>query len=182
MSTITEFYKKVSYIQENLNAPKNQFNSFGKYNYRNAEDILLALKPLAAKNGLILLVSDSIELIGERYYVKSTASLTDGQNTVQAEAFAREALSKKGMDDGQVTGSTSSYARKYALNGLLCIDDNKDADSMKSTTISEEITAAIESGGLDYINNNERYIKSIWAKLDQPVQAKIKQMRTPNND
>ena len=182
MSTITEFYKKVSYIQENLNAPKNQFNSFGKYNYRNAEDILLALKPLAAKNGLILLVSDSIELIGERYYVKSTASLTDGQNTVQAEAFAREALSKKGMDDGQVTGSTSSYARKYALNGLLCIDDNKDADSMKSTTISEEITAAIEAGGLDYINNNERYIKSIWAKLDQPVQAKIKQMRTPNND
>tara|TARA_R110002051_G_scaffold60359_1_gene110548 strand:- start:140 stop:688 length:549 start_codon:yes stop_codon:yes gene_type:complete len=182
MSTITEFYKKVSYIQENLNAPKNQFNSFGKYNYRNAEDILLALKPLAAKNGLILLVSDSIELIGERYYVKSTASLTDGQNTVQAEAFAREALSKKGMDDGQVTGSTSSYARKYALNGLLCIDDNKDADSMKSTTISEEVTADIESGGLDYINKNERYIKSIWAKLDQPVQAKIKQMRTPNND
>ena len=182
MSTITEFYKKVSYIQENLNAPKGQTNNFGKYKYRSAEDILLALKPLAAKNGLIVLVSDSIELIGERYYVKSTALLTDGQNTVQSEAFAREALSKKGMDDGQVTGSTSSYARKYALNGLLCIDDNKDADSMKSTTISEEITAAIESGGLDYINNNERYIKSIWAKLDQPVQAKIKQMRTPNND
>ena len=177
MSTITEFYKKVTFIQENLNAPKNQRNNFGKYNYRSAEDILLALKPLAAKNGLIVLINDSIELIGERYYVKATASLTDGQNTISAEAFAREALTKKGMDEGQVTGSTSSYARKYALNGLLCIDDNKDADSMKSTTLSEEISAGIETGGIDYINNNESYIKSIWNKLEQPLQEKIKQMR-----
>ncbi len=118
---------KLSVIQQSLNAPKGQFNSFGKYNYRSCEDILMAVKPLLG--GLILTVNDEMVLVGDRIYVKATASISDGHEIISTSAYAREAESKKGMDEAQVTGSTSSYARKYALNGLLLIDDNKDADS-----------------------------------------------------
>lgn len=123
---MSDFIKKVSEIQKKLNAPKSQYNSFGKYYFRNCEDILMAVKPLLGD--MILTVTDEITIIGDRYYVVATATLTDGNQQVSATAYAREAESKKGMDDAQVTGSTSSYARKYALNGLLAIDDNKDAD------------------------------------------------------
>ena len=177
---MADFYKKIVKIQENLNAPKGQQNNFGKYAYRSAEDILVALKPLLAKEGLFLIISDEVVQVGERYYVKVTAKITDGQTSIENTAFAREALSKKGMDDSQITGSTSSYARKYALNGLLCIDDNKDADSMKSVTLSGEIKNAVESQGIEYINKNEQYIKSIWSKLDQGVQNLIIQTRKPS--
>lgn len=123
-----EFYEKVSTIQTELKAPKSQFNKFGNYNYRNCEDILEALKPLLC--GLIVIMDDDIVQAGDRFYVKSTATITDGEHSLNSSAFARESLTRKGMDDAQLTGATSSYSRKYALNGLLLIDDTKDADSI----------------------------------------------------
>lgn len=122
-----EFYARLAEIQRTLNAPKNQYNSFGKYKYRSCEDILEGVKPLL--NGLFLSISDEVVLIGDRYYVKATATITDGDASHTATALAREEESKKGMDSAQVTGATSSYARKYCLNGLFGIDDSKDADT-----------------------------------------------------
>jgi len=118
-------------IQSKLKAPKGQFNDFGKYKYRNCEDILEAVKPLLSETETILTMKDEIVLIGDRYYIKATVSLWNKENTIAVSAFAREAESKKGMDVSQITGAASSYARKYALNGLFCIDDTKDADSGK---------------------------------------------------
>ena len=128
---IKTFYKTVSDVQQELKAPKNQFNKFGKYNYRNCEDILEGFKKIPS--GLVLTVSDDVIEVSGRIYVKSTAVLTDGEYSISTSAMAREAESKKGMDESQITGTASSYARKYALNGLLCIDDSKDADSMDNT-------------------------------------------------
>lgn len=125
-----EFIEKIVAIQSELKAPKGQYNSFGKYNYRSCEDILEGVKPLLTKHGLILTIQDSIDLIGDRFYVKATATITDGKEQLSTSAYARESLDKKGMDASQVTGATSSYARKYALNGLLAIDDTKDVDTM----------------------------------------------------
>lgn len=124
--------QKLINIQKDLKAPKSQYNAFGKYNYRNCEDILEAVKPLCAREGACLTLSDEIVQIGERYYIQATATLYDSEtgeviNTVTA--YAREEAEKKGMDGSQVTGAASSYARKYALNGLFNIDDTKDADS-----------------------------------------------------
>lgn len=118
-------------VQAELKAPKNQHNSFGKYDYRSAEDIIEAVKPLLKENGLFLNMSDDIVLIGDRYYVKATVKVVDvvTGESVQTSALAREAALKKGMDESQVTGTASSYARKYALNGLFAIDDNRDADT-----------------------------------------------------
>lgn len=128
-----EFIEKIVAIQSELKAPKGQYNSFGKYNYRSCEDILEGVKPLLAKHGLVLTIQDDIELIGDRYYVKAIATITDGKESISTSAYARESLDKKGMDASQVTGATSSYARKYALNGLLAIDDTKDADTMDNS-------------------------------------------------
>ncbi|ABU78327.1 ERF family protein [Cronobacter sakazakii] len=122
-----EFYARLAKIQAHLNAPKNQYNSFGKYKYRSCEDILEGVKPLL--DGLFLSISDEIVLIGDRHYVKAVATITDGESSHTATAMAREEESKKGMDAAQVTGATSSYARKYCLNGLFGIDDAKDADT-----------------------------------------------------
>lgn len=122
--------QRVGDIQHKLKAPKGQYNSFGKYNYRSCEDILEGVKPLLKEHNLALLIDDEIVQIGERYYVKATARITDGREFVSATAYAREPDTKKGMDESQITGATSSYARKYALNALLCIDDTKDADTM----------------------------------------------------
>lgn len=122
---------KLQGIQGLLKAPKGQTNKFGGYKYRSAEDILESVKPLLDQWGVILTVSDEVVEIGGRVYVKSTARITDSEhdNSVETTAFAREAEVKKGMDEAQITGSASSYARKYALNGLLCIDDTKDPDA-----------------------------------------------------
>ena len=124
-------YEKLMNIQSELKAPKGQRNSFGNYNYRSCEDILEAVKPLLAKHQAALTISDTIELIGTRFYVKTTAKLVDVVDGTMIEntAYARESESKKGMDDSQLTGATSSYARKYCLNGLFAIDDTKDADT-----------------------------------------------------
>lgn len=124
-------YASLMAVQAELKAPKNQHNSFGKYDYRSAEDIIEAVKPLLKDNGLFLNMSDEIVLIGDRYYVKATVKVVDvvTGESVQTSALAREAAQKKGMDESQVTGTASSYARKYALNGLFAIDDNRDADT-----------------------------------------------------
>lgn len=125
--------QKLIEIQAELKAPKNQFNKFGGYNYRNCEDILEAVKPLCAKHEIVPLLSDEIVMIGDRFYIKATAKVTDGKEEIATTAFARESKDKKGMDESQITGSASSYARKYALNGLFCIDDTKDADFMDNS-------------------------------------------------
>ena len=124
-------YLKLVKVQNELKAPKSQYNSFGKYSYRNCEDILEALKPLLNEVKAIVNISDEIVLVGERYYVKATVKFIDAETgeVVEASAMAREEETKKGMDASQLTGSTSSYARKYALNGLFAIDDTKDADT-----------------------------------------------------
>lgn len=123
--------EKLMAIQTELKAPKGQYNSYGKYNYRSCEDILEALKPLLKAHNCSLVISDDIEQIGDRYYIKATATLLDneGEDKIQNKAFARESLDTKGMNDSQITGTASSYARKYCLNGLFLIDDTKDADT-----------------------------------------------------
>ena len=126
MSNIVE---KLSAIQVELKAPKSNYNSFGKYNYRSCEDILEGVKPLLDKYRVALTLNDEIVLIGDRFYVKATATLYDGEQSLSATAYAREGNEQRGMSEAQLTGSTSSYARKYALNGLFSIDDTKDADA-----------------------------------------------------
>lgn len=126
-------------IQE-LNVPKSQYNSFGKYNYRNCEDILEAVKPLLKKHTCFLSISDELLYIGNRYYVKATATISDSSGLeVSATGFAREEEDKKGMDGSQITGASSSYARKYALNALFLIDDQKDSDSTNKVEKTQKI-------------------------------------------
>lgn len=134
---------KLQEIQLKLKAPKNQRNNFGNYNYRSCEDILEAVKPLLSEAGAIITINDEMLNIGDRYYVKATVTFICGEEKHSVSAFAREAENKKGMDESQITGAASSYARKYALNGLLLIDDTKDADSTnkhddKKTTPKKE--------------------------------------------
>ena len=134
--------EKLMRIQVELKAPKNLYNSFGKYHYRNAEGIQEALKPMEKAFGVVTTLSDSIEEVGGRIYVKATATLTDVEtgDQIAVTAYAREASDKKGLDDSQITGSTSSYARKYALNGLFLLDDTKDTDT-------EEYQSAVKQSG-----------------------------------
>lgn len=134
-------YTKLAEIQRTLKAPKGQTNTFGKYKYRSCEDILEAVKPLLGD--LAIIINDDVVCVGERVYVKATATLTDGEHEVSATAFARESLNKKGMDDSQITGTASSYSRKYALNGLLLIDDTKDSDAT-NTGNTDQITLCIQ--------------------------------------
>lgn len=121
--------KKLVAVQAALKAPKGQFNKFGGYKYRSCEDILEAVKPLLLEQGLQLTITDEPVEVGGRIYIKATATVTDGSETAAVSGYAREAETKKGMDESQITGTASSYARKYALNGLFLIDDTKDADA-----------------------------------------------------
>lgn len=138
------FGQKVANIQAKLSAPKNKRNDFNNFNYRNLEAILVAAKPLM--DGLILTISDEMVMLGDRYYIKATATITDGDKHYSTTAYAREEENKKGMDSAQVSGSTSSYARKYAVAGLFLCDDNKDPDSMDNTKepVKEDHQAIIE--------------------------------------
>lgn len=126
-----EFNEKLREVQTRIKAPKNLYNTFGNYRYRNAEGILEAVKPYLSEYNLCLTLGDEIVQVGDRYYIKATATLYDGMGSgsVSVSAYAREAAVKKGMDDSQITGTASSYARKYALNGLFLLDDTKDADT-----------------------------------------------------
>jgi len=126
---MAELIKKLINIQSSLNAPKGQYNSFGKYHYRSCEDIMAALKPLLQQEGVLQYITDDVVMIGDRFYVKATVTLTDGVDSISNSSFAREEETKKGADGSQITGSASSYARKYALNGMYNIDDSKDADT-----------------------------------------------------
>ena len=142
---MSNVYMKLIEVQSKLKAPKSQFNKFGNYAYRNCEDILEALKPILNQVKAVVNISDEVVLIGERYYIKATVKFIDGEtgDVIEASAMAREEERKKGMDSSQLTGSTSSYARKYALNGLFAIDDTKDSDTTNThgkdnvTTLSE---------------------------------------------
>lgn len=161
--------EKLLSIQKELIAPKSQYNSFGKYNYRNCEDILEAVKPLLDKNKCTLIIKDELVLIGDRYYIKATVILADIEDTegkIEATAYAREEESKKGMDGSQVTGASSSYARKYALNGLFCIDDTKDSDTTNKQ--SKKLSEA-QIKRLYAISNKAGYDKE---KLKQLVYKK----------
>ena len=124
-------YEKLSKIQTELVVAKNKRNDFGGFNYRSCEDILQAVKPFLTQHDLILTLSDEVILVGDKHYIQATATLTDGAETINTKAFAREPASPKSkMDESQTTGSASSYARKYALNGLLALDDNVDSDKL----------------------------------------------------
>lgn len=145
--------EKLLNIQQELKAPKNQRNNFGGYNYRSCEDILEAVKPLLKANNCTLTISDELVNIGTRYYVKATATLTDVENKedyFSNIAYAREPEDKKGSDASQITGACSSYARKYALNGLFCIDDVKDADAT-NTHDKEEPKAEVKKASAKQI-------------------------------
>lgn len=153
-------YEKLLSIQTELKAPKGQYNSFGKYSYRSCEDILEAIKPLINKNKVTLIVGDEILQIGERYYIKATARLIDIETGAEITntAYAREEESKKGMDESQITGASSSYARKYALNGLFGIDDNKDSDTTNDEENANKSgkTGNTNNGNTNNTNNNNR--------------------------
>jgi len=138
--------EKLGKIQAELKAPKGQFNSFGKYNYRSCEDILEAAKPLLKANNCLIMINDNLSQVGERYYISAEVSLYDCETgeKIYCTAYAREEESKKGMDGSQVTGAASSYARKYALNGLLAIDDAKDSDSTNKHGAEEKKTVTID--------------------------------------
>jgi len=132
-----EILKRILAVQAQLVAPKSQYNSFGKYKYRRAEDILEALKPLLKQQELTLLITDEPFFIEGRFYIKATASVYYGDESVSVVAYAREGDTKSGMDPAQITGATSSYARKYALGGLFCIDDNADPDVTNTHGVEE---------------------------------------------
>ena len=148
----TTFNEKIIAIQAELKAPKNQLNKFGNYNYRSCEDILEGVKPLLKKYGLMQRITDKVVQIGDRYYIEATVSVTDGSNGADATAYAREPESKKGMDDSQVTGTASSYARKYALNGMWLIDDTKDADTDEHKNQVENAPVKKQSDDKPWLN------------------------------
>jgi hypothetical protein len=163
---VDEMNKLLSQIQAELKAPKGQFNSFGKYKYRSCEDIVEAVKPILAKLDCSLIISDEIVMIGDRFYIKATATIHYETDAVSASAYAREPLVKKGMDESQITGTASSYARKYALNGLLAIDDTKDADTMDNSIqrITKEQVLNIESLLEETGSDKAKFLK--WLKAD----------------
>ena len=161
----------LSKIQTDLKAPKGQTNTFGKYKYRNCEDILEALKPLLGSSTVTL--SDDIQLVGDRVYVKATATLThESGDSVSVTAFAREAQTKKGMDEAQITGAASSYARKYALNGLFMIDDTKDADSADNSASGKPKPTAADLDWITAIKADPTVIDQI---TDPAYKAQIKE-------
>ena len=202
-------YEKLLSIQTELKAPKSQYNSFGKYNYRNCEDILEAVKPLCAKYKAVSVMGDEVIQIGERYYIKSTARLIDleSDGVVENTAYAREEAEKKGMDGSQVTGASSSYARKYALNGLFAIDDTKDSDTTNNgQTTPKEGTKAKQTGKTEAwkltkselvqvygVKNAEATIAALEKKLGVPyaewnqettqkVRETLERMKKRNNE
>ena len=165
--------EKLINIQTELKAPKSQLNRFSNYRYRSAEDILEAVKPLLKKEGCYLNLTDEVVQIGDRYYVKATVSLVSGEKTVSSTAYAREAQVKKGMDESQITGMASSYARKYALNGLFCIDDTRDADTMDNTApaldkLEEKVIASVKAA------KTHKDLETIWSEYEGINTGKLK--------
>lgn len=166
------FVEKLIAVQTALKAPKRQYNSFGNYNYRSAEDILNAVKPLNKEQGLLLTLSDEPLLIGDWHYIKATATITDGIIKESFTAYARESLTKKGMDDSQITGTASSYARKYALNGLYLIDDTKDADTDEYKK-QEKNVKKITKKQLEQLRANFQKIAELKKVSEKSVEAQF---------
>ncbi|WP_142445541.1 MULTISPECIES: ERF family protein [Bacteria] len=166
------FVEKLIAVQTALKAPKGQYNSFGKYKYRSAEDILNAVKPLNAEQGLLLTLSDEPLLIGDWHYIKATATITDGIIKESFTAYARESLTKKGMDDSQITGTASSYARKYALNGLYLIDDTKDTDTDEYKK-QEKNVKKITKKQLEQLRANFQKIAALKKVSEKSVEAQF---------
>lgn len=159
--------KELIAIQSKLEAPKGQFNKFGGYSYRSAEDILKAVKPLADEQKSSITLSDEVVMVGDRIYIKSTATITNEKGEAFSTAgYAREAESKKGMDESQISGSASSYARKYALNGLLAIDDTKDADSNEQHEQTKATNNSKSTG-----NKQKDPLNSEFGKLSKQIQT-----------
>lgn len=165
-------YEKLGIIQSKLKAPKGQYNSFGKYKYRSCEDILEAVKPLLSETKTVLSVTDRMEVVGDRIYVRAEAHLNDCEDSgeIITVAYAREEESKKGMDSSQVTGAASSYARKYALNGLFCIDDNKDSDS---TNTGEKVSGKKVEPAKEGEMISSESVMSIKNIIDKYPEAKL---------
>ena len=178
-------YEKLIKVQQALKAPKNQRNSFGGYSYRSCEDILEAVKPLLAEQNLLLVITDEVRVIDGRFYVVATASIFDPNDDTfpalaQVRGWAREPEAKKGMDDSQITGAASSYARKYALNGLFLIDDNKDADTdeyTKSSTYSSKQKTASKtaSNSLEQPKNSNKTVQQHFSELTRNIKKEQKQ-------
>lgn len=173
--------EKLLKIQRELKVPKNNRNTFGNYNYRSCEDILEAVKPLCHREGMLLNISDTMVEVGGRVYVKARAEVSDGEKIIFADGWAREAETKKGMDEAQITGSASSYARKYALNGLFAIDDTKDADATndhgKATMSTEEAWAKLsEAGTLDELTKTFKSLPAVLQR-DAEVIAKATELK-----
>ena len=172
---MSELMKKLRAVQAELKAPKNQKNTFGNYNYRSAEDILEAVKQLLNKYELTMIISDEVVNLGDRYYVKATATVNDDEgNHTKATGMAREAFDKKGMDDAQITGSASSYARKYALNGLFNIDDTKDADTNEYVNNAKREPAKPTQKQLDLIHS----LASEQGMSDEEIAEKLAKVTT----
>jgi hypothetical protein len=171
-------------IQAEVQAPKNKFNSFGKYAYRSAENIIEAVKPIINPKGYHLILSDEMVIIGERYYIKATATISNGEQSYSATSYAREPEEKKGMDSAQISGTTGSYSRKYALNGLFALDDNKDSDATSTETKPNVVVAEItltkdeETELINSLNTCTElgHVKELWNNLDPKYQA-IKQVK-----
>lgn len=166
METINDV---IAYVQKNLVVPKSQYNSFGRYNYRTCEDIVEAVKKLLP-DGAYITISDELINVGDRYYVKATAMIFYKDEAIHATALAREPLEKKGMDPSQITGAASSYARKYALNGLLLIDDNKDADSKESEVSANLPFTPTKEHDQHYI----KWAQELMDETDHETKEKIK--------
>lgn len=173
-----ELREKLANIQKELKAPKNQKNSFGGYSYRSAEDILEAAKPVCFRHSTALTLSDNIELIGDRFYVKATATLydIDSEKEISTTAYAREPQTKKGTDESQITGGASSYARKYALNGLFNIDDTKDSDtneyrqeSKKKADLEDKRKADQDKKKVENIGVINSYVKKYGIDKVKPL-------------
>ena len=179
--------EKLMLVQTELKAPKGQYNSFGKYKYRSCEDILEAVKPLLLKNKATLRISDNVVMIGERFYLQATATFTDVESgeSVECKAFANESESHKGMSAEQITGTASSYARKYCLNGLFLIDDTKDADTdaykiqqdnAGKKQEEHKITSEHNDGNVRYIDGVQCQVKSSnskWYNVEQLPKAQL---------
>lgn len=164
---MSKVHQKLLQVQIALKAPKSNYNSFGKYSYRSCEDIMEAVKPLLKEQGLTMLISDDVSQIGDRYYIRATVTVLDTESgeMVQASALAREEETKKGMDASQITGTASSYARKYALNGMFAIDDTKDADTRPPA--SAEKVFCTQCGG-----EIKEFVKKDGTKVSPEEQAK----------
>ena len=176
---MSDLNAKLNQIQTHLNAPKDAWNDYSKYHYRSAESILQAVKPMLAESKLTLTLSDSIEAVGNRIYVKATATISDGSQTIQTTAYAREAETRKGMDDSQITGSASSYARKSALCGLFAIDDNKDADATnthgKQPEKPFELDKAIQAlKTADSLETLQKYFQNAWQRANEAQRNQLK--------